>query len=351
MDLDEQYIQRCIDLAKKGENNVKSNPHVGAVIVHKGSIIGEGYHKQYGRDHAEVDALKSVNPSDTHLLKDSTMYVSLEPCNHFGKTPPCVNAIIESGIKKVVIGSEDPSPSMKGKSVEILRENGVDVKMGVLANQTNLLLRRFEANRNGLPFVVIKYAQSKDFFIGKKDEQVAISGDGTSIFTHRLRALNEAIFVGTNTAIVDDPSLTTRNYPGDSPLRIVLDRHESIPKAHLLINDELPTLIFTLKENYKVKRDNKSVETLDDWDLEGLLRSIYQRGIHSLLVEGGAKVIKWFVKEELWHDAFIITSQDTILNEGVRAPTLKGKLLKSWIIQKDQISHVVNIFDKRLKKI
>lgn len=344
-------MQRCIDLAKKGENHVKSNPHVGAVIVHKGSIIGEGYHKKYGRDHAEVDALKSVDPSDTHLLKDSTMYVSLEPCNHFGKTPPCVNAIIESGIKKVVIGSEDPSPSMKGKSVETLRESGVDVKMGILINQTNLLLRRFEANRNGLPVVVIKYAQSKDFFISKKDEQTAISGEGTSIFTHKLRALNEAIIIGTNTAIVDNPSLTTRNYPGNNPLRIVLDRHESIPKEHHLINDENPTLIFTLKENYIVERDNKSVETLEDWDLEGLLRSIYQRGIHSVLVEGGAKVIKWFVKEGLWHDAFIVTSQETILNDGLKAPKLKGKLLKSWMIQKDQISHVANIFDKRLKNI
>jgi len=340
---DELYIQRCIDLAWLGGNNVKSNPLVGAVIVYEDQIIGEGYHQKYGNHHAEINALLSVKESDKKHLQNATIYISLEPCNHHGKTPPCVTALINSGIQKVVIGSTDPNPDMMGKSVNILRSKGIQVEVGICQKKTDFLIRKFVANMNGIPFVTIKFAQSKDFFIGQIGERIQISGEGCSIFTHKLRADNDGILIGTKTAIIDNPSLTTRDYPGKSPLRIVFDRNESIPKKSKIICDDEDALILTTKSNYQIGRPNKKIIVFENWELTHILKIIYENGVHSLLVEGGAKIIKWFIKEKLWHDAMVITSRKVSLAEGIKSPIIKGKLIKSWQIQKDFVNHIVKI--------
>ena len=339
----ESYMQRCIHLAQKGKNGVKSNPHVGAVIVYNNKIIGEGYHMNYGSHHAEVQALNSVKKKDHSLLSQSTMYVSLEPCNHHGKTPPCVEAIIKSRLKNVVIGSKDPSPEMMGQSIEILRKNGINVMDDILSDQTDQLIRPFNANRKSIPYIIIKFAQSSDFYIAKSKERTQISNEQTSIFTHRLRSENEGILIGTNTAKIDNPSLSTRDYPGSNPLRFVLDRNETISKEIKLLTDELRTIVLTMTSSYNLNKENKEIICFNEWKLENILKAIYEKGVHSLLVEGGAKVIRWFVKEKFWHEAFIITSESLTINDGIRAPRIKGKLNKKYSFGSDSVAHIVNI--------
>ncbi|MEE9374643.1 MAG: bifunctional diaminohydroxyphosphoribosylaminopyrimidine deaminase/5-amino-6-(5-phosphoribosylamino)uracil reductase RibD [Saprospiraceae bacterium] len=336
------YMRRCFDLALKGGSDVLSNPHVGAAIVHDNVIIGEGYHRKYGEEHAEINALRSVKINEKVLLKHSTMYISLEPCYHWGKTPPCVQAILENNIKTVVISTTDPNPKVMGKSIDLLQSRGVEVKYGILQNEGKSILRRFNANLQSLPFITIKFAQSNDNFIGKKGKRVQISSEDTSIFTHKLRAQNDGILIGSNTCIIDDPNLTTRHYPGSDPIRIVLDRYENIPKSAALLRDKGQTLIFTLKKNYQISTNKKEVITLEFWSLAKILEVIYSYKIHSLIIEGGQKIIKWFVKENLWHDAFIITAEKVSLNEGIKAPNITGRLIKTFDMKADKIHHIRN---------
>ena len=333
-------MRRCFTLASKGGKNVKSNPQVGALIVHNDEIIGEGYHQKLGDPHAEVIAIRDVAPKHAHKLGESTMYISLEPCNHFGRTPPCVEAIKNAGINKVVISVLDPNPKMQGRSVEHLRIAGVDVKIDMLKLEGEKIIRKFRRTLTGQPFVTLKMAQSKDRIIGKKDRRILISGKESSLLTHKLRAEHDAVMVGTNTAIIDNPELTCRNYPGDDPLRIVLDRKSSIPKSHTILSDDRRTMIFTTDQDYRVQSLNKQVVYVEDWNLLNILHEMFILKIYSVLIEGGAKLLASIVKENIWDDAYIITA-NCVIGEGVKAPAIHGFLEKKFKIGKDEV-HVVS---------
>ncbi|MFM2393946.1 MAG: Riboflavin biosynthesis protein RibD, partial [Bacteroidota bacterium] len=240
---DDVYMQRCIDLAQKAGKYTKSNPNVGCVIVHENVIIGEGYHIKYGDKHAEINALLDVIEQHRHLLPNSTMYVSLEPCCIQGKTPPCSNTIIASGIKKIVIGAIDPNPLVNGLGVELLKKHGLEVTIGVKEIECNHLIRKFKINLKKRPYIILKWAQSYDGFMGHKTERILISNEYAQIYNHKLRTEVDGIVVGKNTAILDNPILTSRFFEGDNPVRIAFDPRLEIPMTHHLLSDGSKTIV------------------------------------------------------------------------------------------------------------
>lgn len=304
---DIKFMQRCIQLAKCGEAGAPPNPMVGAVVVCEERIIGEGFHRRCGGPHAEVNAIGSVR--DKHLLSRSTIYVSLEPCAHYGKTPPCADLIIASGIRRVVIGCADPFAKVNGLGIKKLKEAGCEVVVGILEKECRELNRRFFTfHEKHRPWITLKWAQSEDGFIGK-DERVIFSNALTQTLVHRLRARHQAILVGTNTALQDNPTLTTRLWPGQNPLRLTIDRHDILPPTLHLKDGSTPTAIYT------------------HGDIGKILEDLYNRGIQSLLVEGGAKLLQSFIDKGLWDEARIETAP-FCLNKGVSAPILKDEQLE-----------------------
>lgn len=323
MHSDEYYMQKCLDLAKKGLGNVAPNPMVGAVIVHDDEIIGQGFHEKYGEAHAEVNAVNSVK--DTSLLKESTIYVSLEPCAHFGKTPPCCDLIIKNKFKRVVVGTQDPFESVDGNGIERIKNNGIDINDGVLEDECKELNKAFfAAHTKKRPHVTLKWAQTKSGKIdaGKCDQEVAwISGPEAKKFVHQLRVENQAILVGYNTVVNDDPELTVREVEGKSPVRIVLDRDNS------------------LDSNLKVF--NKASETivLNESNPNDILGKLYEENIISVLIEGGKKTLQSFIDAGLWDEAYIIEGA-VEYEEGTPAPNLTGVALEdSFQLGEDQINH------------
>ena len=342
-------MQRCLTLAERGLGSVKSNPMVGSVIVHDGHIISEGYHEYYGGLHGERNAI--IKCKDIELLKDSTLYITLEPCNHHGKTPPCTDIILSSSIKNVVIAQLDPSPHMQGKSVELLRQAGLSVTVGVLQQAAKELNRRFIVNIDDtIPYITLKYASSKDGYMGKDDEQIWLSNDQSKMLVHKWRSEYQAIMVGTNTAIIDNPKLTTRLYPGSSPIRIVIDRHQRIPKGHHLLSDDRDTWIYTYDDQYDLNNDHKKLiiipEGLDD-ELTWILEHIAHAGISTVLIEGGRALLNSLIKKRLWHDAYIIETTKE-LHSGIKSPKLSGKINRTLILEEDK---VLNIRSLRLTEL
>ena len=261
----ELYMQRCIDLARLAGKNVRSNPNVGSVLVHDGRIIGESYHKAYGEAHAERNAIASVRNEDRELIPDATLYISLEPCNISAKTPPCSELIIDSGIKKIVIGTKDPNPKIAGSSIAFLEQKGIHVTQGILEPQARQLIAPFVSNLNKLPYIILKYAQSTDNYIGKRDMNIWLSNDAMKRKSHIWRTEVDAILVGYNTALTDNPKLTTRLVPGESPLRIILDRDLSLPRTHHVWSDSNKSL-FVCDKNLELSDEaiaNKEVIQLD----------------------------------------------------------------------------------------
>ena len=313
---DIKFMQRCIQLARCGEAGAAPNPMVGAVIVCDGRIIGEGFHRWCGGPHAEVNAIKSVR--EKHLLTRSTIYVSLEPCAHYGKTPPCADLIIETGIKRVVVGCTDPFAKVNGLGIKKLQNAGCEVLVGVLEEECRELNRRFFTfHQKHRPWVTLKWAQSQDGIMGK-DERVIFSSLLTQTLVHRMRARNQAILVGTRTALLDNPTLTTRYWPGQNPLRLTIDRHNALPPTLHLKDGSTPTVIYTQES------------------IEEILADLYSRGIQSLLVEGGAKLLESFIDKGLWDEARIETAPFS-LGEGVAAPILKDEQLESEQVYGAQI--------------
>ncbi len=338
--MENKYLNRCCEIAKLGIRTTKSNPMVGAVIVYNNRIIGEGYHKIFGQSHAEVNALNSIKAIDKIHLPKSTMYVSLEPCSHHGKTPPCVDAIISSGIKTVVIGCLDPTKKSNGKGQQYLEENNIAVT--IANNHVNCieLMKTFSINIiDKRPISILKFAKSKDNFFGKIDKQVWLSNKKTSILTHKLRSESDGILIGTNTAIIDNPSLTLRNYPGLQPLRIVLDKSHRIPISHTLLSDDLPTLIITdtVRSGLKKEKQQLIIDFESDEFLSNLLTALYQKEIYRLMVEGGSKLLKSFLKKNLWDEALIINTPHA-LHQGIKAPNITGILIDSYKIEDDEIT-------------
>lgn len=326
----ETYIQRCIQLARLGAGNVAPNPMVGAVLVYKDRIIGEGYHMQHGQPHAEVNCINSVAKEDRELIAESTIYVSLEPCAHFGKTPPCADLIIKHQIKKVIIGCRDPFTEVNGKGIEKLRAAGVDVVCGIQEKECiDLNKSFFTYHTKQRPYIILKWAQSADGFIGaggqaNASERVFISNELTNRLVHKWRSEVASILVGTDTALVDDPSLTTRLWKGKNPLRLVIDRSLRLPESLKLFDRSVPTIIFN---------DLQSSEDagLMYYDLNGtdnLLQTVcdvlYQKNINSVLVEGGARLLQSFIDAGLWDEARIITNKILLLHDGVAAPVLNA---------------------------
>lgn len=323
---DEKYMTRCIQLAQCGRYHAAPNPMVGAVIVCDGRIIGEGYHIRCGGPHAEVNAVRSVHPKDKDLLQRATIYVSLEPCSHYGKTPPCADLIISCGIPRVVVGCVDPFSEVSGRGIQKLRDAGVSVTVGVLEQECLALNRRFIVNHTEKrPYVILKWAQSSDRFIDRlrsssQEAPVVFSTSESSMLVHRQRAGVQAIMVGRRTALLDNPSLTVRHWPGDSPLRIVIDRDLSLPEELHLFDGTVPTLVFTACTDVPVRQGVEFV-TLDFKHpvLPQLLAELYARRVQSLLVEGGAALLQSFIDAGLWDEAHVETAPFALL-EGVAAP-------------------------------
>lgn len=331
---EEKYMARCLELARGGEGNTAPNPMVGAVIVRNGKIIGEGFHRRCGEAHAEVNAVASVR--DEALLSESTLYVSLEPCSHYGKTPPCAELIIRKGIPRVVVGCLDPFPEVSGRGVRMLREAGVEVVTGVMeeeARELNRVFMTFQLKKR--PYVFLKWAQSADGFMDVSRNEagtgpVVLSSPETLRRVHHLRSEVAAIMVGTQTALLDNPSLTVRHWAGNSPVRVVLDRSLRLPASSHLLDGTVPTLVFTAGD----AAGRAGVEYVRI-DFGGnvpaqVLRALYERKLNSVMVEGGAALLNSFWEAGLWDEAWIETAP-VVLHEGVKAPVPGGILSQSEI--------------------
>jgi len=343
---DIKYMRRCIQLARCGEAGAAPNPMVGAVVVCDGRIIGEGYHRRCGGPHAEVNAIASVR--EKHLLSRSTIYVSLEPCAHYGKTPPCADLIIRSGIPRVVIGCRDSFAKVNGLGIKKLQDAGCEVVVGVLEEECLELNRRFFTfHQKHRPWILLKWAQSKDGYIsplpapplgeclrdeevcslntppkGEQEGAVFFSNALTQTLVHRLRARSGAILVGTNTALADNPSLTTRYWSGPNPLRLTIDRHGSLPPTLHLLDGSTPTVVY-------------KQETIEE-----ILADLYGRGIQSLMVEGGAKLLQSFIEAGLWDEVRIETAP-FCLGQGIKAPSLQKEHLQS---QQNYSGHIIQLY-------
>jgi len=325
MSFDIKYMHRCLQLAQFGVGNVSPNPMVGAVLVYQDQIIGEGYHQRFGHAHAEPNAINSVR--DLELLQKSTLYVNLEPCSHYGKTPPCAELIIKSNIPRVIIGTLDPNPKVAGRGVKLLLDAGIEVIVGVLENECRTLNKRFFIfHEQKRPFVLLKWAQTKDGFIDIKRSDVSekplqISNEITRQLTHKIRSENQAIMVSTNTVLLDNPTLTVRFWTGKNPIRIVIDRTNRIPDNYNVKSGLVQTLIFSNYEKLDKNNVDYCIIPFKDNVLELILHELYKRNINSVLVEGGAKLLNSFIDSGSWDEANVEVSEQRII-DGVAAPKL-----------------------------
>ena len=337
---DEFYIKRCIELAKKATGKTYPNPLVGSVIVHNGKIIGEGFHQKAGENHAEINAINSVeNPE---LLPESTIYVSLEPCAHFGKTPPCSLKIKEIGFKKVVIGAMDSHDKVNGKGKKILMDAGIETISGILEDECRELNKRFFTyHEKKRPYIILKWAESNDGFIDKDFKPTKISNELASQFVHQIRSEEHAILVGSQTAMNDNPSLTTRLIEGRNPVRIFIDFDLKVPRDFKIYNNEAPTLIFN-QEKEGDEGNVKFIKISKENFLEDLLQKVYENQIQSILVEGGSRTLQTFIDANLWDETIIIKNKNLTLENGTKAPKFDGKLVEEKYFRENKLSFYKN---------
>jgi len=328
------FMQRALDLAERGKGAVRPNPMVGCVIVHEGNIIGEGYHEQYGGPHAEVNAIASV--TDPNLLTDATAYVSLEPCSHWGKTPPCANLLVEKGIKSVVVATLDPNPLVAGKGVKLLEQAGISVQVGPLEQEARWQNRRFFCQQEKhRPYVILKWAQTQDGFIARENfDSKWISGTQSRQLVHQWRAEEQAILVGKNTALHDNPRLNVRDWTGSDPIRVVLDSKLELPADLHLFDQQIPTLCYTTRKSEKLT--NLEWVKLPQISLEALLADLHARQIQSVLIEGGSQTIHQFLAAGLWDEARVFTAPIEF-ERGIAAPQLTQTPAESHAIGEDQL--------------
>jgi diaminohydroxyphosphoribosylaminopyrimidine deaminase/5-amino-6-(5-phosphoribosylamino)uracil reductase len=333
--MDQLYMQRCLELARLGSGNVAPNPLVGSVIVFNNQIIGEGWHQKVGFSHAEVNAIASVSEVNKPLIKLATLYVNLEPCAHFGKTPPCVDLIIASGIPKVVIGMLDPNPLVAGKGIEKLRNAGIEVIIDVLKDECHLLNKRFiKGITLKKPYVILKWAQTANGFLSPDaskitkeefEQQRHITGKLVQKLVHKWRTQEDAIMVGTNTALTDNPALNNRAWEGRSPARVVLDKSLRLPSTLKIFDGSQKTFVL----NASLNKETENLVYLklnfeEDWFSEAL-QKLYIQGVSSLVVEGGAQLLNHILSNGLWDEAIIFYSKSH-LADGIKAPNIRGKL-------------------------
>lgn len=340
-------MSRCIQLAKNGLGTTYPNPLVGCVIVHHNTIIGEGWHYKAGLPHAEVNAIASVK--NKSLLKDATIYVNLEPCNHFGKTPPCSNLIIDSGIKKVVIGSTDPNPKVSGSGILKLMEAGCDVVVGVLTEKCDDLNKRFFTfHTKKRPYIILKWAQTADGFIAPKVENrpaekkpVWITNEYSRQLAHRLRANEQAILAGTQTVLSDNPSLTSRDWQGENPIRVILDRTLKIPKGASVFDGAAKTIVLTEKESIGPEQlIFESLNFSEELSIQ-ICKVLYKHNIHSVIIEGGTKTIQTFIDSNLWDEAYVFKGKIGF-GDGIAAPKIEGELISEEKIKEDILQQFKN---------
>jgi len=338
----EQYMQRCLDLAVLGMGSVSPNPMVGAVIVHQENIIGEGYHQQYGRAHAEVNAVNDVvsryNNADA-LLKESTIYVSLEPCAHYGKTPPCADLIIEHRIPCIIIGCRDPFDQVNGKGIEKLQEAGLEVVTGILEDECKWLNRRFFTRvQHKRPYIILKWAQTADGYFAPADsKQLWITGEEAHRLVHKWRSEEDAILIGKNTVAVDNPQLNTRHWSGKSPKRVIIDRKLELPQNLHIYNQSAETIVFNeVRTDIEGKIKYIALEDFDRFVPQYILFQLYLQDIQSVIIEGGAYTLNSFIEAGLWDEARIFTSK-TELKSGIKSPEIHGTVDEHLQIGDDQL--------------
>lgn len=330
--IEEKYMARCIELARGGMGNTSPNPLVGAVIVHNDQIIGEGFHRRVGEAHAEVNAIASVR--NESLLWESTLYVNLEPCSHYGRTPPCAELIIEKKIPRVVVGCLDPYPEVSGRGVRMLLKAGVEVITGILEKEAYDLNKGFMIfQEKQRPYIMLKWAQTVDGYIDHKrtdytESALTLSSGETLRMVHKLRSEYSAIMVGTRTALLDNPSLSVRHWVGGAPVRIVLDRHLCIPSHYHLLDGTIPTIVFTARD--AANKQNVEYICVDYTKpiLPEIIKVLHGKNLNSLLVEGGTELLNSFIRENLWDEARIEIAPLT-LKEGVRAPEMAFSTVSS----------------------
>ena len=338
MNTDEIFMQRCLDLASNGKQDVAPNPMVGAVIVHNGEIIGEGYHQFYGGPHAEVNAVNAVQ--DSHLLKESTIYVNLEPCAHFGKTPPCVDLILEKQFKRVVIGSRDPHDQVAGKGILKLKNANIDVKVGVLEDACLKLNKRFFTfHQKQRPYVVLKWAETQDGFIDViRDDNARkinwITAPETKTLVHQWRSEEQAIFVGWKTINNDNPSLTVRAVTGKNPIRIVIDGQLKSDLNSSVFTDGDKTIVINLQKQEIIQ--NIEYIQLPDLNTKTILKALFHLNITSVFVEGGSQTLQHFIDEESWDEARVLVGQNKF-ETGIKAPKIAEIPVHSFEFAGDKI--------------
>lgn len=334
-------MNRCIQLAEQALGNTYPNPLVGSVIVYKNQIIGEGGHQKAGENHAEINAINSVkNPE---LMKESTIYVSLEPCSHFGKTPPCANRIVETGFKKVVIGTLDPHEKVNGKGKKIIEDAGIETVSGILEDECRQLNRRFFTfQTKKRPYIILKWAESGDGFIDKDFKPTQIGNALTKQYVHQLRSNEHAILVGTHTALTDDPSLTTREISGRNPVRILIDFDLKVPRGFKIFNSEAETLIFNLTKDSE-EGNVKFIKIEKENFLENLMQKLYEHQIQSVLVEGGRFTLEQFIGAGIWDEALIIKNENLKLEKGTKAPDFHFDMSRSEQFRDNTIEFYKNI--------
>ncbi len=343
MDIHEFYMQRCLDLAIKAIGHVAPNPMVGCIIVHNNQIIGEGYHQQYGKAHAEVNAINSVAAELVYLLTESTIYVSLEPCSHHGKTPPCADLIISKKIPKVVIASNDPNPLVAGKGIKKLLDAGVEVVAGVLKNEADFLNRRFmTAHLKHRPYVILKWAESSDGYMAPNEpEQVWLTNDFSKKLVHQWRREEQAIMVGKRTVEIDDPELTVRLIEGRNPARVIIDRSLSLPASKKIFHDNASVFVYN---DLKEQVDGHTHFIQIDFEqpvLQQVLKNMAVKNIQSVIVEGGPATLQHFIDENLWDEARVFTAS-VKLGVGKASPKITGELLKEEWIGDDKLKYISN---------
>lgn len=338
--IDEQFMARCIQIAQNGLGSTYPNPFVGSIIVYNGKIIGEGFTSKYGGPHAEVNAVNSVK--DQSILNESTLYVTLEPCSHYGKTPPCCDLVIAKNFKRVVIGTLDPFAEVNGQGYLRLLENGIDVTLGVLEKECIELNRRFITyHQEKRPYIILKWAQTQDGFMGHNDVQKWITNKFSKQIVHQWRTEEQAIIVGKKTALVDNPQLNTRYWEGKNPLRLTIDKNLAIPRDFHLYDQSTPTVIFNAIEDSEI--ENLKLVKLDFNGniIPDILDYLYLNNFQSLIVEGGNDTIEKFIQMNLWDEARILTS-DSFWNEGILAPKVRGKRVNQFSVLNDNITIIRN---------
>tara|TARA_B100001094_G_scaffold119041_1_gene114753 strand:- start:1360 stop:2388 length:1029 start_codon:yes stop_codon:yes gene_type:complete len=341
MQNDEFFLNECLEIARLGIGRVSPNPMVGSIIVYKGEVIGEGYHEKYGSDHAEVNAINSVK--DKSLLSKSTLYVNLEPCSHFGKTPPCSDLIIKYKIPKVVIGCMDTYSEVNGTGINKMRNSGIDVKVGIMEEESRELNKRFFTfHEKKRPYIILKWAESKDGFIAPKNqtEPFWMTSNKSKKLVHKWRSEEDSILVGRITAEKDNPSLNVREVLGVNPIRLVIDKDLKLSKNLNLFNSESKTIIFN-----KIKSDNSSknnyVKINFNDMINSILKELYKQKNQSVIVEGGTTTLQSFIEENIWDEARIFTT-DKKLENGVKSPIIKGKKISEIEIDTDCLKIILN---------